>query len=193
MATSRIIELAQQIISQTTLIDTHIHENELPQPSFSKDGPSDSIGKLTPEITKAKNSVIEATIELRQLLEGPVKLLFPESNFSPLAAVHHFHIASYVPLDSSISFAELAEKCGLLEHDLKRVVRFTIVHHRVFAEPEKEMVAHSCASKLLHESETGVEGKGFVKDLMGLTFSECWPAHARVCSFLLPPSLSYYN
>jgi len=91
MSTFRIVELAQLIASQTTLIDTHISSNELPQPSFNQNGPADGIAKPSPEIEKAKNEVIEATIELRQLLEGPLKLLLPEANFSPLAAVHHFH------------------------------------------------------------------------------------------------------
>lgn len=63
-------------------------------------------------------------------------------------------------------------KCRLLEHDLRRIVRFTAVHHRVFQEPRKGYVAHTQASKLLAENMK-------ISDLMGLTFAECWPAHAR--------------
>jgi hypothetical protein len=180
MSTSRITELAQLIATQTSAIDVYLKDNDLPQPSFDKGVSADGINRLTPELTSTKNDVIEATIELRQLLEGPLKLLLPESNFSPLAAVHHFHIAAHVPVESRISFSELAAGCGLLEHDLKRIVRFVIVHHRIFSEPEKGFVQHSGASKLLYESEMGIGGKGFVKDLMGLTFRECWPAHGRV-------------
>lgn len=179
MATSRILELAHLITIQATVIYQHLQDNNLPEPSFSQNGPPD-IPNPTPELTAARNKAIEATIELRQLLEGPVKLLLPETNFSPLAAVNHFRIASHVPLDGVISFEELAQICGLRECDLKRIVRFTSVHHRVFCEVEKGFVGHSCASRLLYESEMGVEGKGFIQDLMGLTFEECWPAHGRV-------------
>lgn len=137
MSTSRIVELAQLIASQTTLIDMHISDNGLSHPSLTLNGPADGITKLSPEITKAKNEVIEAIIELRQLLEGPLKLLLPEANFPPLAAVHHFHVTSYVPLNSTICFEELAAICGLLEYDLKRTVRYASVHHRAFCEPVK--------------------------------------------------------
>lgn len=88
-------------------------------------------------------------------------------------AVHRFKIASHVPVGSTISFSELAEKSGLREHDVKRIVRFTAVHHRVFHEPKKGFVAHTAASRLL--AENPVAGH-----LMRLTFDECWPAHNRV-------------
>jgi hypothetical protein len=67
---------------------------------------------------------------------------------------------------------ELASKCGLLEHDLRRVVRYTAAHHRVFCEPTACFVAHTAASQLLAQSV-------IARDLMALTFQECWPAHGR--------------
>ena len=63
--------------------------------------------------------------------------------------------------------------CGLLERDLRRVIRYAAIHHRVFCEPEKGFVAHTAASKLLAENE-------MIGNLMGLTFAECWPAHSKV-------------
>jgi hypothetical protein len=82
-------------------------------------------------------------------------------------------VASQIPGNGSISFSKLANKCGLLENDLKRVIRYSAIHHRVFCEPEKGFVAHTAASKLLAENEK-------IETLMGLTFAECWPAHAKV-------------
>ena len=78
MSTSRIIQLAKIISSQTSLIDQHLQSNHLPEPSFHQDGPTEPIQKETPDIQRAKTDVIEATIELRQLLEGPMKLVLPE-------------------------------------------------------------------------------------------------------------------
>ncbi|PYI03401.1 putative O-methyltransferase [Aspergillus sclerotiicarbonarius CBS 121057] len=172
MPTSGIIQLAQLISSQTAVLDTHLQSNNLPQPSFHPDGPTEPIQQSTPVIAKAKTDVIEAAIELRQLLEGPMKLLLPESNFSPLVAVHRFKIASFVPVDSAISFGDLADKCGLLEHDVKCIVRYTAVHHRLFCEPAKGYVAHTAASRLL--AEDPIAGH-----LMVLHYDECWPAHNR--------------
>ncbi|RAO72498.1 uncharacterized protein BHQ10_008510 [Talaromyces amestolkiae] len=170
MSKSRIIQLAQLISSQTSLIDQNLQNNSLPEPSFDQHGPTEPIQNETPDIRKAKTDVIEATIELRQLLEGPMKLVLPESNFTPLVAIHRFKIASHVPLNSTISFSDLATKCGLLEHDLKRIIRYAAIHHRVFTEPTKGLVAHTAASRLI--AENPVAGH-----LLGLTFDECWPAH----------------
>lgn len=78
MAISRIVQLAQLISSQTAAIDAHLQSNNLPQPSFNQDGPTEPIKNETPDIKTAKTDVIEAAIELRQLLEGPMKLLLPE-------------------------------------------------------------------------------------------------------------------
>ncbi|KAF2176460.1 putative O-methyltransferase [Zopfia rhizophila CBS 207.26] len=171
MPDSRIIQLAQLIASQTSRIDDHIRDNNLAQPSFDAMAPIEPIQHSTPEVERARTDVIEAAIELRQLLEGPVKLLLPEANFAPLAAIHRFDIATHVPADGQISFTDLARKCGLLEHDVKRIVRFAAVHHRVFREPENGFVVHTASSKLLTENQK-------IRDLLGLTFAECWPAHA---------------
>ncbi|OKL61699.1 hypothetical protein UA08_02177 [Talaromyces atroroseus] len=150
MSTSRIVQLAQLISSQTAAIDAHLQSNNLPEPSFKQDGPTEPIQHETADIQKAKT----------------------DSNFSPLVAVYRFKIASHVPIDSTISFQDLANKCGLREHDVKRIIRYTSVHHRVFFEPTKGFVAHTAASKLM--AENPVAGH-----LLGLTFDECWPAHNK--------------
>ncbi|KAF2710788.1 putative O-methyltransferase [Pleomassaria siparia CBS 279.74] len=172
METTRIAELARIIASQTDKLDKHLRSNNLPEPSFSPEAPVDPFQSSTSDIKQANISAVEAAIELRQLLEGPVKLLVPESNFAPLAAIRRFKIASHVPKQGGISFADLASMCGLLEHDLRRVIRYAAIHHRVFCEPEKGFVAHTAASKLLAEN-------GKIGNMMDLTFSECWPAHSR--------------
>lgn len=77
-----------------------------------------------------------------------------------------------MPLNGSISFTELASKCGLLEHDLQRIIRYTAIFHRVFQEPNPGFVSHTAASKLLAENEQ-------IGHVMGLTLAECWPAHSR--------------
>lgn len=89
--------------------------------------------------------------------------------------MYRFKLASLVPVGSTISFRDLAEKSGLREQDVKRIVRYTAVYHRLFHEPKKGIVAHTAASKLLAENPVA-------DHLMGLAFDECWPAHNRVSS-----------
>jgi hypothetical protein len=84
MQNTRILALSQMIASQTALINKHLQDNNHPEPSFAADGPIEAIREPTPEVEKAKNAIIEATIELRQLLEGPVKALVPEVSKLPL-------------------------------------------------------------------------------------------------------------
>lgn len=83
MSVSRIIQLAQRIASETQKLDDHLAQNELPQPSFAVGAPIEPFLSATPDITEAKSNVVEAAIELRHLLEGPVQLLLPEVNLSP--------------------------------------------------------------------------------------------------------------
>ncbi|QKX58069.1 uncharacterized protein TRUGW13939_05190 [Talaromyces rugulosus] len=172
MSTSRIIQLAQKISAQAAVLDSHLQSNGLPQPSFNEDGPTEAFKEGTPDVQQAKSDVLEAMIELRQLIEGPMNNLLPPNNLSPLVAVYRFKLASLVPVGSTISFRDLAEKSGVREHDVKRIVRYTAVYHRVFHEPKKGFVAHTAASKLLAENPAA-------SHLMGLTFDECWPAHNR--------------
>ncbi|KAF5014103.1 hypothetical protein F66182_15037, partial [Fusarium sp. NRRL 66182] len=152
--------------SQTSLIDQHLQNNDLPEPSFDQNGPTEPIQNETLDIQKAKTDVIEATIELRQLLEGPMKLVLPEVCLYHIPLFNH---ADHQP-NSLISFSDLATKCSLLEHDLKRIIRYAAIHHRVFIEPTKGFVAHTAASRLM--AENPVAGH-----LLSLTFDECWPAH----------------
>jgi hypothetical protein len=89
MSTSRIVQLAQLIASQTEVIDEHIRTKDLAQPSFEAGGPVEPVQNSTPEVNKAKKDVVEATIELRQLLEGPMKLLLPEVSYTLLILFSH--------------------------------------------------------------------------------------------------------
>ena len=100
-----------------------------------------------------------------------------KTNHAPFQALTRFPIASNVPLDCTISYSDLAEKAGLKEQDLKRMIRYLIAHSRVFCEPEKGMVAHSAASRRLVAEKDCM-------DKLALGMEECWPAHAKVGSRL---------
>ena len=73
--TSRITELATLVSANTAKVEDYLRSNNLPFPSFDVDGPVDL--KLSPEIDSARVAAIEASIELQELLQGPVEALKP--------------------------------------------------------------------------------------------------------------------
>ncbi|KAL2005746.1 hypothetical protein VTN00DRAFT_10239 [Thermoascus crustaceus] len=171
MATSRIVELASQIQKRTSEIDEYLQSNNLPSPTFDEDGPVD-LGLSAGEVAKARDAVLESTLELHDLLLGPSLCLRPVYNGVSLQAIYKYDIASKVPLHGEISFAELAEKCGLSETNIRRILRFAMTFHRVFREPRKGFVAHTAASRKLVEDPHARAGVGYM-------FDEVWQGFAH--------------
>jgi hypothetical protein len=68
----------------------------------------------------------------------------------------------------------LAKRCELREHEIRSIIRYAIVHHRVFLEPRDGFVAHSTASKLLAENANNIQ------EMVGLTVEEWAPAYNKV-------------
>ena len=77
-----------------------------------------------------------------------------------------------MPIHGAISFHNLATKCGLSETNIRRIVRFAIVYHRVFQEPRRGHVSHSAASRKLAEDANAKAGVGYM-------FDECWQSFAH--------------
>ena len=96
-------------------------------------------------------------------------------NGTSLQAIYKYNIPMKVPLDGEISFSELAAKCDLYEPDLRRILRFAMVYHRVFQERNVGYVAHTAASRRLVEDANSM-------DALGSQFDEAWQAFAHVCS-----------
>lgn len=191
-AMTSIVDLAKIIVENTSKVDQYIREKNLPQPSFDINGPVKPVADAPSKIQAARDAAAEACLELQQLLNGADSLIFPDvclaiveivntndfqSNFTSLQAIYRFRIATKFPVGAEISFLELANACGLYEHDLRRIIRYAIVHHRCFIEPRKGVVAHSAVSRRIAECP-------FIQDIMGLTYEECYPAHAKAVDAL---------
>ena len=78
-----------------------------------------------------------------------------------------------MPVDGDISYADLAERVGLREPLLRRIIRHCIPMHRCFQEKREGFVSHSAASRLLHDSPD-------MYNTVGMMFAESWHAFARV-------------
>lgn len=181
MRQTRVLELAAQIFQDTSKINDYLISADLPQPSFDIDGPT-NFNLKSAEVEEARMNAVGASMELADLLQGPASCLRPAMNASSLQAIYRWDIPRKVPLDGSeISFSALAEKCDMYEPNLRRIMRYAILYHRVFQEPRPGFVTHSAASALLVKNPAAF-------DALGLMFDESWAAWARVGSraYFLP-------
>ncbi|KAI0406576.1 S-adenosyl-L-methionine-dependent methyltransferase [Xylaria palmicola] len=86
-------------------------------------------------------------------LDAPLIMFHPTTDGRILAArealaIVRFGFARLVPLNSEISFAELATAAGVGESHIRRLVRHAIAQH-VFREPRPGFVTHSAGLHLL--------------------------------------------
>ena len=170
---ARILELATQIFQDTGKVNDYLISRDLPQPSFGINGPI-NLSLDSPVVEEARMNAIGASMELADLLQGPVSCLRPAINASSLEAIYRWNIPSKVPMDGGeISFSALAEKCGMYEPNLRRILRYAILYHRVFSEPRAGFITHSAASALLVKDSATF-------DALGMMYDESWQAFARV-------------
>ena len=85
-------------------------------------------------------------------------------NATSLQFIYKFEIAQKVPLDGERSYASLAESCNIREADVRRIIRFAMVHHHVFQEAKPGHVSHTAASRYLAESPDAMACLGFQFD-----------------------------
>lgn len=62
--------------------------------------------------------------------------------------LYRFKVAEHVPTESGISYVELSERCGLIESDLRRILR-AAMSMRVFEENPAGVVRHTAISTAL--------------------------------------------
>ncbi|KAI1076986.1 putative O-methyltransferase [Whalleya microplaca] len=153
MADSRILELSVRIATNTAKVNDYLAANNLPQPSFDIDAPSQfSINE--PEIAAARQAVLHDCLELRDLMLGPREYLtsFQHNQLVGQQVITRFKLAEAVPVGGEIAIAELAGTSGLHEIHLRKILRLAIAQH-IFTEPRPGVVAHSAVSRLIAENK----------------------------------------
>ncbi|KAJ9299733.1 hypothetical protein DTO271G3_2617 [Paecilomyces variotii] len=164
---SELLKLASAISSSTATLDRYLKDNGLPEPSFDATAPP-QLALKSVEAFQAKNSAINACLELLDRLQGPLTCMLPLYNGSALQAISRYNIATHVPIDGSeISYPDLASAAGIDVDDLKQVVRFAIVFHRLFQEPRKGYVTHSAGSRKIAEDPIVQAGVGQFDEFYG--------------------------
>ncbi|KAI9744020.1 MAG: hypothetical protein M1818_002754 [Claussenomyces sp. TS43310] len=129
---------------------------------------------------KARLDLLDMLPDLERTLLGPRETLL-RLTWTPLTSLSlqyltHFNIARHVPLDAPTSYKDLAARAGVDESQLRRLVRHAMLN-RIFHEPEKDIVAHSPASRLL---ATDPQLHGWV----ALMTDSFWPATAHAVEAL---------
>ncbi|KAI1335233.1 S-adenosyl-L-methionine-dependent methyltransferase [Xylariaceae sp. FL0016] len=150
MVSSRSLpELAHLVQSRTNTLYDLFNRAELPQPSFGRKAPKQP-SRLPNAIEDTRAELLESLDELKALVLGPSSHVFFLTFLGPtfaatLHVLYKYRIAQNVPLDSAVSFKELAGRCGLTESNTKRYVR-AAVSIRIFEEFPEGFVRHNAAS-----------------------------------------------
>ena len=200
---TRIIQLADQILQETTKVGNHINSNNIPEPSFGVDGPT-NLNLASKGAKTARMTTIGASMQLQDLLHGPIACLRPavshrqadilvssqsscikppmrkfQINASGPEAEYCYNIPSKVPMDGSeISFHDLAQNCNVYEPNIRRIIRYCTLYHRVFQKPHIGSVTHSAESMLLVSDPA-------IFDTLGMMLNESWQAFARLSFHLV--------
>ncbi|QKX63748.1 uncharacterized protein TRUGW13939_10919 [Talaromyces rugulosus] len=135
MASSRIDSLATTIAESAQELRTLLAQHGMAEPSFSADCPASTV--LPPAVDEARNVLLRTACEIQDLLLDPANLLRSYAVHANLVLLHfiqQFNIGQLVPVageTKTITFAALAEQCGLPDADVHRLVRHAMAM-RVF-------------------------------------------------------------
>jgi hypothetical protein len=81
--------------------------------------------------------------------------------------IYHFRVAQRVPLETSISFTDLAKACNVEGNLLTRLLRHAMVLH-FFHEPKKGYIAHTIDSRRLAIEADLFDAVGCLLEDMGV-------------------------
>ncbi|KAK6224822.1 o-methyltransferase [Colletotrichum tabaci] len=176
---SRLTELAKKITLETEKLEKYMQDNSLPMPTLDPSGPGD-FPKLPEDIQKSRMEIIYATRELEALAHGPREDVrwktWSYQDSLSLQLVNHFRLAKLVPIDGTITLAELQSKTSLDPVNVARILRH-VMTNRIFREPSPGVIAHTAASRLLAEDQS-------LQDWVGYNLEDNFPASAHVLQAL---------
>jgi len=161
MTTSPLTRLAEQLLEKAKILDSYSQSHGIEPLSFERE----TLADLPLEIENVRKAAIDICQDAKRLAQGPRDLLWELLNQSVDLAnfqfIYHYNIPKHVPLVGSISYSELAALTGFDEIFLKRMVRVAMIN-RIFLETPDGRVAHSGASRILHEEPGAMDTAGFL-------------------------------
>jgi len=158
-------ELAWKCTKNAVAVSQYLSAHDLPQPSHQPNGPSRTLPKdAPPSIQQARQSLMNAALELFQLAAGPSEFI---PNLAPgfqyiacLSWLIRYDIFRLVPTSGTISYRNLAAAASkranvavpIPEVRLRSIIRMAMTS-ALFCEPETNQVGHSATSALLASNE----------------------------------------
>ncbi|KAF2828333.1 putative O-methyltransferase [Ophiobolus disseminans] len=147
---SKIAQIALRIHKHTTELDDYLTTHNLPSPSFAVGAAPDL--PLPPHLHAVRSLLLQDTSELHDLLIGPLRYLTQLADqhniLISLQLIHKYDIASKIHLDEEVTYEEVAQRCNVNVHDLRRMLRLAIAFH-IFDEPKDGTIRHSAVSECL--------------------------------------------
>ncbi|KAF1985436.1 S-adenosyl-L-methionine-dependent methyltransferase [Aulographum hederae CBS 113979] len=162
-----LVELAERILKDAKIIEGAVGKSPTFQEDTLKDLPQEfeSTRKALVDSIETIGALVQGSDGLTGRIYGP---LYKGSDLTVLEVLYHFRIPQAVPLEGSISYGELAEKCNADAVQLMRVLHLAMTNH-LFWEPKKGFIAHTADSRLLATDEAAFNS-------VGMSISENQPA-----------------
>ncbi|KAF3003297.1 hypothetical protein E8E14_007415 [Neopestalotiopsis sp. 37M] len=158
----RIVQLATAINEAVAKLNDILNSQGIPTPSFEENAPT----TLPDDSADVQSTILDATLELHDLILQPMELLIRKT-----AAISHLGIANMVPLGGQTAFRDIAEKTGLDESMVRRLLRHAITM-RVFREPEPGLIAHNRNSKAITDPS--------INDWLKTASQDLWPTATKL-------------
>ena len=108
---------------------------------------------------------------LPQLLPADTSAASKVHELSSSRYIFRYDIAKAVPIDSDISYADLAANTKTDESQLKRMLRYAMTNH-IFHEPRPGFVAHTAPSRLLLDADMHGWNAFLVEDCFSMAASQ---------------------
>lgn len=173
--------IAGQIQQLTESVSSLLQQHGAPQPSLSVDGPAD-LPRGIDELEKARGQLIEQTRLLHDLVLGPSDYLRGITNYYvDVACIHwiyNFKISEHVPIDSAVTYSDLAAAANVPEAQLRQVLRYAMTC-RLFREPTPGTVAHTSVSRLLRDSPPVIDYVGHCAEFSSVVVGKLVDATER--------------
>ncbi|EON69469.1 hypothetical protein W97_08729, partial [Coniosporium apollinis CBS 100218] len=166
--TPSLVELAEQILAAAKDLEAAV--------SAPPDFENDTLTELPESLSCTRKALIDATSTLNALARGSTGTYGHVQHLScyqwldqiSLLALYRFHIPHTIPLNSSISYAGLADRCTLDISKPSRLLRCAMAAHLLHS-PSPKQVAHTADTHLPATDPT-------MWDFVGCTLTELRPA-----------------
>ncbi|ORY09830.1 S-adenosyl-L-methionine-dependent methyltransferase [Clohesyomyces aquaticus] len=183
----RLIQLTELLSTKVKAVHIYIRENNLPDPSFDASYPP--VFDLPLDVDVARKAALEALDELRSHLLGPLgtisESVTSRTSLVSLHAITHFNMANVVPVGSTCTIPEIAEKCNIHPNDAETIIRHGLTY-RLFKQQPDGSIAHSAATRAI---TTAPHFQGWVTHALGTMWKttpfivsamEKWPGSQEI-------------